>query len=132
MRPTNVLTALMMKGPLNSMALVATTHKRSGKVVDGTSTQVMACTINKWRVKIDQKEIYNGRDPPRIGDREKRTGKEKKEKKAAVCMVLKNYGNLVLKVEEEEEYQAPRTKHPGTTFQAQIHFLIGLPTPNCV
>ena len=67
--------------------------------------------------KIDWKEIYNGRDPPRIGDREKGTKREKKEKTAAVRMVLKNHGNLVLKV-EEEEHQAPQTKHPGTTFQA--------------
>ena len=102
MRPTNVLAALMMKGPLNSVALVAATHRGFGKVADGTSTRVMACTINRWRVKIDWKEIYNGRDPPRMGDREKGTKREKKEKIAAVCMVLKNHGNLVLKVEEEE------------------------------
>ena len=117
MSPTNVLAALMMKGPLNSMALVAATHKGCGKVADGTSTRVMACTINRWRAKIDRKEIYNGKNPLRMGDREKGTGREKKEKTAAVCMVLKNHENLVLKV-EEEEYQAPQTKHPGTTFQA--------------
>ena len=43
-------------------------------------------------------------------DREKGIEREKKEKKTAVLMVLKNHGNLVLKV-EEEEHQAPRTKH---------------------
>ena len=117
MRPTNVLAALMMKGPLNSMALVAATHRGSGKVADGTSTRVMACTINRWRVRIDWKEVYNGKDPPRMRDCEKGRRREKKEKTAAVCMVLKNHENLVLKV-EEEEYQAPRTKHLGTTFQA--------------
>ena len=117
MRPTNVLAALMMKGPLNSMALVAATHRGCGKVADGTSTRVMACTINRWRVKIDTKETYNGRDPPRMGDREKGTGREKKEKTTIVCMVLKNHGDLVLKV-EEEEYQVPRTKQARTTFQA--------------
>ena len=88
MRPTNVLAALMMKGPLNSMALVAATYRGFGKVADGTSTQVMACTINRWRVRIDWKEVYNGRDPPRMGDREKGIGREKKERTAAVCMVL--------------------------------------------
>ena len=88
MRPTNVLTALMMKGPLNSIVLVAATHKGFRKVADGSSTRVMACTINRWRVRIDWKEVYNGRDPPRIGDCEKGTGREKKEKTAAVCMVL--------------------------------------------
>ena len=89
MRPTNVLAALMMKGPLNSMALVAATHRGSGKVADGMSTRVMACTINTWRVRIDWKEVYTGRHPPRMRDREKGTGREKKEKKTAVCMVLK-------------------------------------------
>ena len=89
MRPTNVLAALMMKGPLNSMALVAATHRGCGKVVDGASTRVIACTINRWKVKIDRKEIYNGKDPPRMGDREKGRGREKKEKTAVVCMVLK-------------------------------------------
>ena len=117
MRLTNVLAALMMKGSLNSMALVAATHRGSGKVIDGTSTRVMTYTINTWRVRIDWKEVYNGRNPPRMGDREKGTGREKKEKKTAVCMVLKNHGNLVLKV-EEEEHQALRTKHLRTTFQA--------------
>ena len=52
-----------------------------------------------------------------MGDREKGRGREKKEKTTAVYMVLENYGNLVLKV-EEEEYQAPWTKHSRITFQA--------------
>ena len=109
MHPTNILAALMMKGPLNSMALVAATHRGSGKVADGTSTRVMACTINRWRVRIDWKEVYNGKDPPRMRDREKG---RRREKKAVVCMVLKTHGNLVLEV-EEEEHQAPRTKQLG-------------------
>ena len=33
---------------------------------DGTSTQVVACIINKLRVKISQKRLYNVRDPPRM------------------------------------------------------------------
>ena len=117
MCPTNVLATLMMEGPLNSMTLVAATHRGFGKVADGTSARVMACTNNRWRVKIDWKEIYNGRDTPKMGDREKGRGREKKEKTASVCIVLENHGNLVLKV-EEEEYQAPPTKHSRTTFQA--------------
>ena len=89
MRPTNILVALMRKGLLNSAALVAATHRGFGKVADETSTRVMNCTINRWRVKIDWKEVYNERGPPRMGDCEKGTGREKKEKIAAVCMVLK-------------------------------------------
>ena len=33
---------------------------------DGTSTEVVACIINKWMVKISQKRLYNVRDPPRM------------------------------------------------------------------
>ena len=65
MHPTNVLAALMRKGPLNSATLVAATHRGFRKVADGMSTRVMTCTINKWRVKIDWKEVYNVRDPSR-------------------------------------------------------------------
>ena len=89
MHPTNVLTALMRKGPLNSVALVAATHRGFGKVVDGTSTRVMTYTINRWRVKIDWKEVYNVRDTARMGDRRNRARGEKKEKIVLVCMVLK-------------------------------------------
>ena len=45
--------------------------------------------INRWRAKIDWKEVYNMRDPPRMRDGGKRAGGEKKEKTVAVCMVLK-------------------------------------------
>ena len=58
-------------------------------MADGPSTRVVTCMINKWRAKIDWKEVYNVRDPPRMGDRKKRTGGEKKEEAVAVCMILK-------------------------------------------
>ena len=89
MRSTNILVALIRKGPLNSAALIAATHRGFGKVADGTSTRVMTYTIDRWKVKIDWKEVYNVRDPPRMRDHEKRTGREKKEKTVVVCMVLK-------------------------------------------
>ena len=79
MRPTNVLVALMRKGPLNSAALVAATHRGFGKVADGTSTRVMTCPINRWKIKINWKEVYNVKDPSRMRDRGKRAGREKKE-----------------------------------------------------
>ena len=74
---------------MNSATLVAATHRGFGKVADGTSTQVVTCMINRWRVKIDWKEVYNVRDPPRMGDRGKRAKREKKEEVVAVCMILK-------------------------------------------
>ena len=89
MRPTNVLAALMRKKPLNSAALVAATHKGFGKMTDGTSTRKMTYTINRWRVKIDWKEVYNVRDPPRMRDRGRGVEREKKEEAVAVCIILK-------------------------------------------
>ena len=66
------LTALMRKGLLNSITLVAATHRKLEKMADGTSTQVATCMINKWRTKINGKEVYNVRNPPGMG--EKRNG----------------------------------------------------------
>ena len=51
--PINVLTALMGKGSLNSVASIAATNKRWEKAADGTSTQVVTCLINRWKVKIN-------------------------------------------------------------------------------
>ena len=102
MHPTNVLAALMRKGPLNSAALVAATHKGFGKVADGTSTQVMTYMTNKWRVKTDWKEVDNVRDPPRMRDHGKESRRREKEESGVDLHGLENHCNLVLKVEEEE------------------------------
>ena len=58
------LAAFMLKRPLNSVALATTTHKKPKRVFDGTGTQVRAQMINKYRIKMAQKELYNVRDPP--------------------------------------------------------------------
>ena len=60
---TNFLAAFMWKRLLNSTALTIPTHKGTEKVSDATSTQAVDCMINKWRVKIIGREIYNVRDP---------------------------------------------------------------------
>ena len=57
-------------------------------MADGTSTRVVACMINRWRAKIDWKEVYNVRDPPRMRDQKKGAGGKKKEKTVAICMIL--------------------------------------------
>ena len=61
---TTFLVAFMWKRPLNSATLVITTHKKSKKVSDGTGTQVRAQMINKCRIKMIPRELYNVRDPP--------------------------------------------------------------------
>ena len=48
---------------LNSEILVTTTHGKPGEVFDGTDTQVIAQTIDKCRVKMIQRELYNVKNP---------------------------------------------------------------------
>ena len=54
---------------MNSTTLVAATHRKLEKAANETSTQVVTCMINKWRAKINEKEVYNVRNPPGKGDR---------------------------------------------------------------
>ena len=60
----NFLTAFIWKRPLNSAALATITYRRLKGVSDETGTQVETQMINKCRIKITQKELYNVRDPP--------------------------------------------------------------------
>ena len=57
----------MWRRPLNSAILAIATHRKLKKISDGTSTQVIAQMINKYRIKMDQEELYNVKDPPRRG-----------------------------------------------------------------
>ena len=66
---TTFLAAFIWKKPLNSAALVTTTHRKPNRVSDGTDTQVNAQMINKCKIKIVQRELYNVRYPPWEGDR---------------------------------------------------------------
>ena len=63
------MAAFIWKRPLNNAGLATTTYIKSKRVSDGTDTQVVAQMINKCRIKIDQKELYNARDPSWMGDR---------------------------------------------------------------
>ena len=65
----NFLAAFMWRKPMNNAGLATTIHRRSERVSDGTSTQVLAQMTNKCRIKIVQDELYNVRDPSWIGDR---------------------------------------------------------------
>ena len=58
------LAAFMWKRPLNSVALATTTHRKPKRVSDETGIQVRAQMINKCRIKMVQRELYNGKDPP--------------------------------------------------------------------
>ena len=52
------LAALMKEWPLNSVTLSAATHSKLRKALDGTSTQVVTCMINRWTVKMNGAEGY--------------------------------------------------------------------------
>ena len=58
------LTTFMLRRPLNSTSLATTTHKKPKNVSDGTNTQVRAQMINKYRIKMAKRELYNVRDSP--------------------------------------------------------------------
>ena len=73
------LTAFMWRRPLNSITLATATHKKLRKVSDGTDTQVRAQMINKCRIKMTQKGLYNGRDPLSKGGRRKKERRKRKE-----------------------------------------------------
>ena len=66
MTATFLITFIWRK-PLNSAVLATVTHRKLKKVSNGTSTQVIAQMINKWRIKMIHEELYNVRDLPRRG-----------------------------------------------------------------
>ena len=57
------LAAFMWRRYLNSEALATTTHRKPGEVFDRTCTQVISQTIDKCRVKMIQRELYNVNNP---------------------------------------------------------------------
>ena len=59
----------MWRRPLNSATLATATHKASRKMANGTSTQVGAQIIDKWRVKMTPKKVYKVEDSSWRGDR---------------------------------------------------------------
>ena len=56
---TTFLAAFMWRRHLNNETLVTTTHRKSRKVSDGTDTQVKSQIIDKCRVKMIQRKLYN-------------------------------------------------------------------------
>ena len=64
------LAAFMLRRPLNSAVWVTTTHRKPESVSDRTGPLVEAQMINKCRIIMDQRELYNVRDPPWGRDQE--------------------------------------------------------------
>ena len=57
------LAVFMLRIPLNNAALTTTTHRKLERVSDGTGTQIKAQMINKCKIKMTQRKLYNVRDP---------------------------------------------------------------------
>ena len=77
-----LLAAFMWRRPLNSVTLATTTHRKSKRVSDGTSTQVEAQMINKCRIQMFQRELYNVRNLP------SRKERKKEEKKTVAIKIV--------------------------------------------
>ena len=56
---TTLLAALMRKRPLNSVTLATATHKRVIRVSNRTGAQVGVQMINKCKVQIRIRDLYN-------------------------------------------------------------------------
>ena len=87
---TTLLAAFMWRRRLNSVTLTNATHRRSGKVADGTSTQVEVQMINRCRVKMSQKGLYKLRDfPQKRGEKKKK--EEKRENICIICILFRQF-----------------------------------------
>ena len=85
-----LLAAFMWRRRLNSVVMANATHKRPGKVADGTSTQVKIQMINRCRVKMSQKGLYGLKDSPQ----KKGGGKRGKKKERTFVSSVSCLANL--------------------------------------
>ena len=92
----------MMKWPLNSATLVAATHRGFAKVADGDEHSSDDLHDQQVEGQDRLEEVYNVRDPPRMGDRGRKSRRREKWENCSSLHDLENLCNLVLK--EEEEY----------------------------
>ena len=85
-----LLVTFMWRRRLNSITLANATHRRPGKVADGTSIQVKVQMINRCRVKMSQKGLYKLRDSPqKKGEKEKM--EEKGENICIICIMSRQF-----------------------------------------
>ena len=54
---------------------------------DGTSTQIVVQMINKCRIKIVQKELYNVRDPPWMRNRKRERERERERERTIAIKI---------------------------------------------
>ena len=74
---------------MNSTTLFAVTHNKLRRAADGTGIPVATCMINKWTIKINEKEIYITKNALIEGERKKE--REKKRKTVAVPTIPESF-----------------------------------------
>ena len=86
----------MWRRHLNSEALVTTTHRKTGEVSDGTGTQVISQmisqTIDKCKVKMIPRELYNVKNPLW-----KEKGKNSRERIRSLLTIIRRKKSIYIK-----------------------------------
>ena len=89
---TTFLAAFMWRRHLNSETLVTTTHKKTGEVSDGTGTQMISQTIDKCKVKMIPRELYNVKNPLW-----KEKGKNSRERIRSLLTIVRRKKSIYIK-----------------------------------
>ena len=91
--------------------MFAATHSKLRKAADGIDTSVATCVINKWTVKINENEIYNGKYPPRVG-REKKE-EEKEGRRLQFLPPLKAFAAKYQRTEKKQNQSSDKAREIG-------------------
>ena len=114
---TTLLAALMRKRPLNSTTLATATHKGVIGVFDGTGTQVEAQMINKCKVQIRMRELYNVVESLKEGGQKNVFGTEEIEfsvRYPSLCFC--SYNNIVHASDRISSLRLSSLTHPLQIF----------------
>ena len=114
----------MKKWPLSSTTLFVATHRKLRRATNGTGTPITTCMINKWMVKINEKEIYNRKCPPKGGEEERK--RKKGGRRLQFLPPLKAFAAKHQRTEEKKNQSSDKAW--GYTFTLPLDDLI-IPSP---
>ena len=107
------LAALMKEWPLNSVTLSTATHNKLRKALDGTDTQVVTCTSNRWTARMKGAEEYITKEVSRI-------------RRIAIRKTLEGLNCAVSEEEEKKNSSSDETR--GQTFTPPLRRWRSCPT----
>ena len=84
------------------------THSKLRKATDGIDTPVATCMIDKWMAKISEKEIYNGKCPPK--ERERKSKKEKEGRRLQFLPPLKAFIAKHQRIEKKKNQSSDKAR----------------------